>query len=95
MPSKKVAIICGCGVATSTVVRMKLDQLFKTNKLDVTISTGSAPEAATITHGADLIIAITPMPRDFGIPVINGVPFISGVGEEETAQKIVLALSQG
>jgi PTS system galactitol-specific IIB component len=94
MPSLKVAVICGCGVATSTVVKLKLEKLFEENGIDAKIATGSAPEADTLTIGADLIIATTKMPKDYGIPVVNGVSLISGVGEEETKKEIVETLNQ-
>jgi PTS system galactitol-specific IIB component len=74
------------------MVRMKLENLFSENQIDATINCGSAPEADTITRGADLIITTTKMPKDYGIPVIDGISLIHGIGEEDTYNEIIEAL---
>ena len=86
---RKIAIICGAGIATSTFVFNKLQKLCKEHDIEVKFATGLALEADRLSHGADLIVATTPIQKDYGIPVVNGIPFLTGLGEEETKLKIL------
>jgi len=92
--AKKVAVICGAGIATSTYVAGKLEQLCKERGLDVHFSKGLALEADRLVQGADLIVATTPITKDYGIPVVMAVSFLTGIGEEETIQQILSFLSE-
>ena len=42
---------------------------------------------------ADLIVTTSKVKRDFGVPLITGMPFISGVGVEK-AEKAILDVLQ-
>ena len=42
--------------------------------------------------GAVLIVPTSKVKRDYGIPVITGMPFISGVGVEKTEAAILKVL---
>ena len=44
-------------------------------------------------EGYDLIVATTPIPSKITIPVIQGLPFLTGIGVEATLEKIAQALS--
>jgi PTS system galactitol-specific IIB component len=39
-------------------------------------------------------VATTPVPKDLGVPVFNGVPFLSGVGMDKLKTQIIEALNQ-
>lgn len=87
--TKKVAIICGAGIATSTYVLNKLEKLCKEHGIQVQFAKGLALEADRLVQGADFIVATTQIQKNYGIPVINGLSFLTGIGEEETKQAIL------
>ena len=41
---------------------------------------------------ADLIVTTSKVKRDYGVPLITGMPFISGIGADKTKEKILEVL---
>ena len=81
---KKVIVACGGVVATSTIAANKVVELCKKNGIDVEICQIQILEIESNLSGAVLIVPTSKVKRDYGIPVITGMPFISGVGVEKT-----------
>jgi galactitol PTS system EIIB component len=53
----------------------------------------SGRRTATIfTYSPDLIVATTPVPKDLGVPALNGVSFLSGLGADKLKQDIIALL---
>lgn len=88
---KKVIVACGGAVATSTVAANKVVELCKNNGVDVEICQVRISEIES-NLPADLIVTTSKVKRDFGIPLITGMPFISGVGVEKTEANILKVL---
>lgn len=86
---KRIIVACGGAVATSTVVAHKVVNLCKENDIEVDIIQCRISEIANNLTGVSLIMPTSRVNRDYGIPVISGMPFISGVGEEELKSKIL------
>ncbi len=55
---------------------------------------GSCSGSQAIGQGADLVVATTQLRADLGVPVVNGIPFLTGVGEEEVKQEILNILNE-
>lgn len=91
--AKKVLVICGTGIATSTVVAIKIREFCATRNIPVEVSQGKVMDIVRGIEGYDLIVATTPIPSKINIPVIQGLPFLTGVGVEATLEKIAQALS--
>ncbi|MBI3430288.1 MAG: PTS sugar transporter subunit IIB [Actinobacteria bacterium] len=91
--AKKVLVICGTGIATSTVVAIKIREFCASRKIPVEVSQGKVMDIVRGIEGYDLIVATTPIPSKVNIPVIQGLPFLTGVGVEATLEKIAQALS--
>ncbi|HUW87023.1 MAG TPA: PTS sugar transporter subunit IIB [Candidatus Paceibacterota bacterium] len=91
--TKKILVICGTGIATSTVVAIKIREFCATRKIPVEVSQGKVMDIVRGIEGYDLIVATTPIPSKVNIPVIQGLPFLTGVGVEATLEKIAQALS--
>ena len=89
---KKVIVACGGAVATSTIAANKVVDLCKKNGIDVEICQIRISEIDSYLSGADLIVTTSKVRRDYGIPLITGMPFISGVGVEKTEQAILAVL---
>ena len=45
-------------------------------------------------EGTDLIVTTSRIKRDYGIPYVNGMAFISGIGEEATEAKMLEVLKK-
>ncbi|QEY33762.1 PTS galactitol transporter subunit IIB [Caproiciproducens galactitolivorans] len=86
---KKVIVACGGAVATSTVAANKVVDLCKENGIDIEIIQCRISEIRSHLDGVSLIVPTSRLKQDLGVPVISGMPFISGVGEEELKQKIL------
>lgn len=91
---KKVIVACGGAVATSTIAANKIVELGKKNGIDIDIVQIRISEIASNLSGACLIVTTSKVKRDYGIPLITGMPFISGVGVEKT-EKAILEVLKG
>jgi PTS system galactitol-specific IIB component len=92
---KKILVACGSGIATATLVSMKLEELFAHNgiKADIVRCRIHEVDYYLKSQGkADLIVATSQVPGVKDIPVLNAVPIISGVGKDELDKKILQAL---
>lgn len=77
--TKRVLVVCGTGVATSTVVVQKVTDHIARKGHDATVSQGKVADLLRGTD-ADLVIATTQVPATVTAPVIQGLPFLTGVG---------------
>lgn len=89
---KKVIVACGGAVSTTTIAANKVVELCKKNGIDVEICQIRISEIESNLSGAVLIVPTSKVKRDYGIPVITGMPFISGVGVEKTEAAILKVL---
>ena len=88
---KKVIVACGGAVATSTVAGNKIVELCKREGIDMELCQCRISEIAS-NLPADLIVTTSNVKRDYGVPLIKGMPFISGVGVEKTEAAILKVL---
>lgn len=89
---KKVIVACGGAVATSTIAANKVVELGKKNGIDVEICQIRISEIESNLSGASLIVTTSKVKRDYGVPLITGMPFISGIGVEKTEKAILEVL---
>lgn len=88
--TKVVLVACGTAVATSTVVAKAIEEACKTAGIRVMTRQCKASELmALVQQGADLIVTTTPVPKDLGIPVIQGLPFLTGIGRDAALKQII------
>ncbi|MBS1484212.1 MAG: PTS galactitol transporter subunit IIB [Clostridium sp.] len=86
---KKVVVACGGAVATSTIAANKVVELGKKNGIDIDICKVRISEIESNLSGASLIVTTSKVKRDYGVPLITGMPFISGIGVEKTEKAIL------
>lgn len=93
---KRVLIACGTSIATATVVAEKVKEIAKEAGISVRVAQCKAAEVRgrIETFNPHVIVATTPVPKDLGVPVFNGVPFLSGVGMDELKVQILEALGK-
>ncbi|SFC92078.1 PTS sugar transporter subunit IIB [Klenkia taihuensis] len=90
---KKVLVICGTGVATSTVVATKIRESLASRGLDVDVQQGKVMDLLSGSAQADLIVATTQIPDSVAIPVVAGLPFLTGMGVDAVLDDIAARLS--
>lgn len=80
----KILIICGTGIATSTVVASKLDAHLagRSDAGRFSVMQGKVTDLLSDTRGADVILATTEVPAAVVVPVVNAVPLLTGIGAE-------------
>ncbi|MCC3145751.1 PTS sugar transporter subunit IIB [Halanaerobium sp. Z-7514] len=93
---KKVLIVCGTGIATSTVVNEKIKNLAKKAGVKVDINQAKVTEAKREIENSnyDFLVTTTAFSYKVDLPVINATAMISGIGEEEVEEKIIAKLKE-
>ncbi|MFO7293087.1 MAG: PTS sugar transporter subunit IIB [Actinomycetes bacterium] len=86
---KKVLIACGTGIATSTVVADKVKKHLQANGIEAKVDQTKVAELHRGAKGYDLIVATTNVPKTVECPVVNGLPFLTGVGVDKVLDEIV------
>jgi len=92
---KKILVACGSGIATSTVARNKLEEDLQDrgiNMSQISMNQTSIPQIPSMASEYDVIVTTARYKEDVGVPVINGLSFLTGIGEDAAVDKIVEAL---
>ena len=89
MKKLRVLVACGAGIATSTVVMKKVEELFASNNIPVTIEQIKISEAAGKQDNADMLISTTMLPTQYRIPAIQAMAFLTGIGTEKIEAQII------
>jgi len=92
---RKIIVTCGGAVATSTLAAEEIKELCAENGITVDLIQCRVTEIETYMDGADLICTTARVDRQFGdIPVVHGMPFVSGVGIDALKEKILALLQE-
>lgn len=91
---KKVLVACGGAVATSTVAANKVKDLAKKEGIQTDVQQCRVSELASKASNADLIVTTAKVDRDYGVPVVHGIAFISGIGMDKTEEEILTHLKK-
>ena len=92
---KTVYLVCATGIATSSMLRVKVLDFLEEKGIDVEVFQYRVAEMFPDRIKADVIVSTTSMPPEIeeNFTVISGLPLLTGVGEEETLEAIAKALS--
>ncbi len=91
---KRILVSCGTSIATSTVVAMAIEEAMKDRGINVTIRQCKASEVPSLVQGMDLVVTTTPVPGNLGVPVIQTLAFLTGIGKEEVLDQIAAILEK-
>jgi len=89
---KRILVACGTAIATSTVVAKGIEEALKLRGIQVMTRQCKASEVRSLAGDANLIVTTTPVPSDLGVPVIQTLAFLTGIGKEEVIEQIIEAL---
>lgn len=84
----KIVVACGTAIATSTHVAMKITELLEERGLKIQTIQCRVTEVPMLAHNADLVVATAQVPYEIDIPVVNGIPFLTGIGVKEVIDQI-------
>lgn len=91
----KIIIACGSGVATSTMIAAKVEDLLKKNDIKAQVIQCSLNEVNGHLKGATVIVtAMGRLEVNSDVPVVVALPYITGLNAEVTdaeIEKILLA----
>lgn len=85
----KVLVACGAGIATSTVVMRRIEDLLKDNHINADVQQIKIAEAVSKQEGADMLISTTILPTQYKIPAITALGYISGIGADKLDEKFL------
>ena len=88
--------MCGTGIATSTVVKGKVEQWLKDNNLrqDVKIYQSKVSDEINRIDEYDVVLTTTLVPDKIKDKVIDGVPLLTGIGIESMYEKVLAEIKR-
>jgi PTS system galactitol-specific IIB component len=84
----KIVVACGTAIATSTHVAIKVKEFLEERGLQVQTIQCRVTEVPNLALDADLVISTAQVPFDLDIPVVDGIPFLTGIGIKEVIDRI-------
>jgi PTS system galactitol-specific IIB component len=96
MSTKPVTILvaCGTGIATSTVVSVSIQEALEEKGYTVNMRQCKTAETQGKMEGVDLIVTTTQLSGDYGVPIIQTLAFITGIGKDQALQQIIEAVDK-
>jgi PTS system galactitol-specific IIB component len=91
---KRVIVACGTAIATSTHVADRLAREFAARGIEAVITQCRVSEIGAYVDDVDVIVTTALGTREYPIPTISGVPFLTGVGEDEALAQVLEALGE-
>ncbi len=89
----EILVVCGNGAVTSTVVLNKIKDALQKEGIQAKITQKRVAEGAQALESKKFDLAVSTAGQNFAqdsdIPVLNGVPFLTGVGQESVISQIV------
>lgn len=88
---KKILLACGSGIATSTAVHMKVEQMLNDRGFagQFEITQCKVSEAPAKSPNFDFLIATTMAPAGLECPYVNDIPYLTGVGVSDADEEII------
>lgn len=96
MKKIRILCVCGSGIVSSSMAALKLKDILEKRNFDVEVSEASSANIDTLVAGAhfDLIACVSPVNEDLGIPKVNAVGLVTGIGEEAVIDECVSILEK-
>ncbi|MGI6258543.1 MAG: PTS sugar transporter subunit IIB [Anaerolineaceae bacterium] len=89
MARKIILVACGSGVATSETAAYKVRKIAEERKWNVEVRVVDFRKLKSVASQAHVLVHIAPNdPTDYGVPKINGVPFLTGFGLDKVVEEL-------
>lgn len=86
---KKIVIACGAGLATSSMVKFKIESILKEHGIRFETIQCTLTEVDNYDGEVDLIITTMRVRKKYQSPLVSGSAYLSGVNEDMVTQQIV------
>jgi len=86
---KRVIVACGSGVATSQMVASKVSRLLRDKKVNAVVDAVDIKSIDTHIKQCDVYIAITAPTKEYPVPILNGIAFLTGIGMDKELEKLI------
>jgi PTS system galactitol-specific IIB component len=91
---KVVLVACGTGIATSTVVTKKVEDLIKENNLNARVIQCKMLEVPGYEDEADLLVTTTIPSRNYKIPIVKAMNYLTNINTDKIDKAIIDALKK-
>src|SRR5699024_2633011 len=91
---KEIIFACSSGIATSTVVAEKVEEFCKENGIDVNARQATVGELSGLDGSVDLFVVTSDVGSGYNTPLVNALPILTGIGEQEVLEQIVSILKE-
>mgnify|MGYP001263515033 CR=1 FL=1 len=93
---QKIIVACGTGVATSTLVCQRVNDLLEREKISADICQCTYAEIeGNVTKDTKVILSSSKVADEVeGVPVLVTIPYISGIGIPQFEEKILKYLNK-
>ena len=88
MAKYNICVVCGSGMATSTLISQQLKDLLKQRNIDANMTVTKVSDLGAVSH-YNVIVTSTLLPNNLGVPVIRTMSFLTGIGMDKDVDKIV------
>lgn len=89
----EILVVCGNGAVTSTVVMNKIKEGLQKEGVQAALTQKRVAEGAETLASKkfDLVVSTAgqKFAKDANIPILNGVPFLTGIGQETVISEII------
>lgn len=89
----EILVVCGNGAVTSTVVLNKIKEGLEKEGVQANIVQKRAAEGSLALENKKFDVAVSTAGQNFAknsdVPVLNGIPFLTGVGQDAVITQIV------
>jgi PTS system galactitol-specific IIB component len=89
---KRVIVACGSGVATSQTVASKVKRILDQNGVRANVEAVDIKSLEHYVKSSDVYIAITKSKKEYQIPTLNGIAFLTGMGMQEETERLIALL---
>lgn len=91
---KNIMLVCGSGIATSSLIAPMVEEILKDNKINYKLIKGSINDISTYDKNVDLVLTTVPLPKEVSerVPVVVVIELLAGK-KEEVSKKIMKTLS--
>lgn len=92
---KRVLVACGNGIATSTVVAMKIRNYMESKGMPVDTTQTKLMEVPGKVEGYDLLVTTGEFDgQTHDVPYVKGMPLLTGIGADAVLQEVYDVLSK-
>jgi len=86
----KILVCCGSGVATSTMVETKIKQSLEAKgKSGFSVSHCRMIDIEANLNGVELLVYNVQLQKDYGVPTMKGMPFLTGIGLDKAVNEMI------